>query len=398
MLHQTLLLSLFICHVSGYRLPSPRVGALINRVSPQRSIIDVPALESNCKVSRHARQQSLVLSGKKDDVLLLDFDDSEFPPANDDLATKFFDILKSFYLIFTSFRFYIRDVIGWLGRLFISGVKVEGSSKVSGFQVKRGQELFVKEVLLGQNGIDTKLLPEGYEYFGVDDDVANLEICLQTNPFYASALKYEKRNFKDVFVCDSGDTTTWFGNISATLNSTVYDCVKTKGTFEAVDGKLKLVELKDEKGRVIVDETEKKVYTAKLLHLLTYFAESIHVNFHLFHYIMVTGLSRSVRDSSAMKAWARPYEANVVAAYVEAKLALLKSESGVLVNGGWVTGDRDKYIYSLRAMNALWGSFDGSKEFIEKFILKDVYSSEGGRKLAKKVDLLGEFLKLRFNS
>jgi hypothetical protein len=66
---------------------------------------------------------------------------------------------------------------------------------------------------------------------------------------------------------------------------------------------------------------------------------------------------------------------------------------GLLIKTGWVTKDRDVYINLLRDMNALWGSFTGSVEFIEKFLLKDVYDSDEGKALALKANLLGEFIK-----
>ena len=101
LIFQTLLLSLFVRHISSYRhnrFASPRL-ALSNRISPKRSLIDSLSPEFSRKSLLHVRQDSLALNGKiKDDILALDFDDSDFPPSSDDLASKFFDILKSNYL------------------------------------------------------------------------------------------------------------------------------------------------------------------------------------------------------------------------------------------------------------------------------------------------------------
>lgn len=369
------------------RSKSPLREGLLNRTFT-KSILAKNSISNEARRPITSR-----LHAKGGDVLDLDFEDSEFPPVKTDLSYLIFGFFRTIYLYWTSFRSYFGDVLTWLIQLSLfSGIKLEGSPKSSTEEFTKCQHFFVEKVLYGQCKIDTSLLPKDYEYFGNHDDVEKIEMAAQTNPFYAMALKHKMQGSKSVFVVDSSDKETWFGKICATM-SKEYDCVGMSGTFEAVDGKLKLTEIKNEKGEIVSDAEAKKKYTAKLFHLMTYYAESVHVNFHLFQYIMIEGIIRATRHSIGLKFWSRPYEANVIAAYVEAKIALIKENSGAMVGGGWATRSRDDYISVLREINADWGNFKSSKDYIEKFMLKDVYNSEQGRKLAKDSKLLSEFLR-----
>eukprot|EP01034_Spumella_vulgaris_P033793 gene33793-41687_t len=112
---------------------------------------------------------------------------------------------------------------------------------------------------------------------------------------------------------------------------------------------------------------------AALLFLLTFYAEVIHNQLHCFHFLMTAGLPTATSHSAAISAWAAPYTHNVAAKYNEVKNVHL-SENGTLF-GGVFRSDRDQVLLIVREMMCKWGSFKSASQFVNEFLLLDLFDN-----------------------
>ena len=125
------------------------------------------------------------------------------------------------------------------------------------------------------------LLPPDYKFFGTGNNIENLQLLLQNNPFYASALTI---NPSGNFVVNTiGVKESYYSRLIAALD-------KSYPRVNAVfNSKLELTSFQyfDDNGSPIETSKTKSEAAGDVAYLLTYYSECVHALIHVFHYIQV---------------------------------------------------------------------------------------------------------------
>lgn len=157
--------------------------------------------------------------------------------------------------------------------------KIKGDKKSTSQALKNFQNAFVESSVkpLVQA---PQLLPENYHYFGISDSIANLEMFVRHNPFFASCLSSTAENSDIVFTIDpKADKPSWFTRFSALLDPKV---ARIKAKF---DVNLNLISIGEYSGNTLrdikINSPEADEAASKLLYLMTYTAENIHATTHV---------------------------------------------------------------------------------------------------------------------
>lgn len=221
------------------------------------------------------------------------------------------------------------------------------------------QQYYVEKVIKHK----AELLPDGYKHFGTDSNVANLELLLQNNPFFASVLsKGAGFNAYSAVTYSKSPPKSFFGKIISYLDDS-YPRVNAQ-----FNSKLQLtsVESFDGAGNRIKKSQEEAA--GDLLFLILFHSECIHALIHIFHYINTLSMYEASKVNPMLELWAKPYLANIGIKYEEVE-AILLGEQRALTGGGF-RSDGDKVRELLRETLAQWGSFKTADEFIDKFLLQ----------------------------
>jgi len=231
------------------------------------------------------------------------------------------------------------------------------------------------------------LLPEGYKYFGNNNNVENLKPMLQNNAFYASAL-----------VCKSGSSTfavnsvetgngpkSWYSMLVSALEDSyprinaVFSSTMDLLSFDVVDPVT---------GKNIKSSKTKEEAAGDLLYTMTFYTEAFHALIHVFHYINVVAIGEADSVYPMLSLWSKPYIANVALKYEEVEQALLPDKGGVLTGGTWRTKDPVLVKTVLREMLCKWGSCKTANQFVDEFLFKTLPQGK-----VRKAGLLPEFFK-----
>jgi hypothetical protein len=113
----------------------------------------------------------------------------------------------------------------------------------------------------------------------------------------------------------------------------------------------------------------------------------------------------STQHDTSQLVWARPFNLQISLKYLEVAALLVKGKYGS-ISGRFLDMPDDSYIITgnhaltpkckvtLQEMFSIWCSCLTAEEFVENFLLKDLYKSSKGKELAEKAGILKEFGKM----
>ena len=251
----------------------------------------------------------------------------------------------------------------------------------------------------------------GYLWFGNGNNVKSLALLCKENPFFAAALTAgsddngEYLELKSFSASDEELDGKYAGFMSKMVENNHFINVRFNTDMEVIQ-----ISYRDEDGKeVLAKEEEWNHYAGGAMYNGVYYASCIHATIHVFHYIMTTAIQESTKFNKSLHTWAMPYDENVAVKYLEVGLILIHPTIGdslkklkpfqndpdgytvTGVNGfGAATGSN---AAMLKEMCVNWGHCKTVDDFIDGFLLSDLYNSPGGKEIAKKADILSEFSK-----
>lgn len=277
------------------------------------------------------------------------------------------------------------DVVKW--KIFSSGTinKISGKNKSTPDVFDATQKLYIKE-----SGSASNKLPADYSFFGNEDSVNDLTQFLRTNPFLASALIGHQDGANLAFELDSTpiDATTplpadsnWFKRFTNQLNNDGYVRVKARfaadltltyiETFSTSKGVLKTLFRTDYPASA--NPAQLQDAAAWAMFLLVYYAEVLHTTVHCFHYMMDAAICGATHSSSAQTTFFRPYLPNVAIKYFEVETLLL-NHTGAIAKSIY-NSNYQNVMQLIRELFCSWNHCHTAAEFVQNFLLKDVYGN-----------------------
>ena len=224
------------------------------------------------------------------------------------------------------------------------------------------------------------LLPPDYKFFGTGNNVENLQLLLQNNPFYASALTI---NPSGNFVVNTiGVKESYYSRLIAALD-------KSYPRVNAVfNSKLELTSFQyfDDSGSPVETSKTKSEAAGDVAYLLTYYSECVHALIHVFHYMNAVAIGEAAKKYPKISLWAQPYISNVPIKFMEVVELLFKD--GGLLCGGEYRADPTIVKHIVSDMLRQWGSFKTAAQFTDDFIFAGLPKG-----IARSAGLLPEFLK-----
>lgn len=249
----------------------------------------------------------------------------------------------------------------------------------------------------------------GYFYFGNGNYEDSLSLLVKENPFFAMSLTAGKDSKgEDCFELVSYDGDMMKANPEHRYfkytSKLVQDYLSINVRFNA-DMKVVAMTTLENGKEVVIPADEYNKYASGIIYSLSYVASAMHATIHVLHFIMCTGIVHACDHDKSLSTWAQPYDDNITIKCLEVAMLLMVHEFGpafkkleqhpdkYFVTGkdgfGAETGTINPYNKELLVA---WGKCKTADDFINTFLLKDLYSS-GGKALAEKAGLLSEFSK-----
>jgi len=259
----------------------------------------------------------------------------------------------------------------------------------------------------------------GYLYFGDNDFVKILSLLCKENPFFVTSLT-------------AGTGTTYYGmsyeylelvSFSTTNSageeptSKFYQYMQEMGPEHYINVRFDLdmqvsqITYYDEESKteVLAPKDKWNYYASGALYNQLYFATAIHATIHIFHYIMTSAIQHVTKHSTPFNVWAELYDDNIALKYIQVSLLLIDPKVGdvlekisvfnkspddyVLTGKEGFGANSGKIIPYLKREFTTWGQSKSVEDFVENFLLKDLYDSPNGREIKEKANLLSEYSK-----
>lgn len=252
----------------------------------------------------------------------------------------------------------------------------------------------------------------GYLYFGNKKFAKILGLFFKENPFFAlflTAGEKDGESYLQLQAYDEDSGTADLGTYYSKFANLIVGNTRLINVRFNADMEITYMSYYDKsaKKKVVVPPKDFDYWASAVLYETHLFAGSIHATIHVLHYILTTGIDHATQHDLSLKTWSFPYSSNIPVKYIEVGGVLLRPHlsfvldkllSAALPETHWLAtgsnaltadvGDVLKDIYKL------WGSVQTAQDFVDKFLFKDLYNSKGGKKLAKKADILKEYQKI----
>lgn len=258
-----------------------------------------------------------------------------------------------------------------------------------------------------KNNVDDPDPVPGYLYFGNKKYSEILPLLVKENPFFAMGLTAGK---------DCLELVSYDGDLMKASTDAKYYKYTSKLTqpdlainvrFDT-DMKISAMTRLENGEDVVISEDEYDKYASGVIYSLVYFASAIHATIHVLHYIMCIGIQHACSNDTSLATWADPYDDNIAVKYLEVSALLMVHKVG----DGYPSALKDKHpdAYTVTgkhgfgaATNSIkeynrdalltWGKCKTAEDFMDNFLLKDLYASSNGKELIEKAGILTEFKK-----
>lgn len=256
---------------------------------------------------------------------------------------------------------------------------------------------------------------DGYLWFGNKNYVKNLGLLNKENPFFAMALTAGSDDDGEYLELNSFSTSGELDSKFAKYMAPILDEKRFINVRFNLDMDVTQVSYKEDGKEVIADKKDWDYYCSGAIFNQVYFASAIHATIHVLHYILTTAIEDCTKHDTSLSTWAMPYDENIAVKYVEVGLLLIKPEVGTTFADIEVKGvkpfDKSQDDYFVTGCNGFgvksgaidaylkeawinWGHCKTVDDFMEGFLLEDLYKSPNGKEIMEKAGILGEFNKL----
>jgi hypothetical protein len=235
---------------------------------------------------------------------------------------------------------------------------------------------------------------EGYLYFGNQNFCKSLGLLCQTNPFWASALTVGKDDRYLELNAYDPDSETKYSKICSYFNDKSHNINVRFNKDMSIN---RIIDYSSGK-EVEVPANEWNYYASGACYNVFCYVSAVHALIHVLHYLMTAAIIASTRGDDTLAAWANPYDDNIAIKYLEVALLLYDSNLGTnddkLLTGKNGFGLSKGIMDPLREVLCDWGSFKTADEYMEKFLLKDLYdTAKDPEAVIKDAGILNEFRK-----
>ena len=254
---------------------------------------------------------------------------------------------------------------------------------------------------------------EGYLYFGNQNFKENLALLCKVNPFFTSALTMsdDKKFFELIAYKPEGEGI--IGKIKGALKPepkylsmmrTMIDPNHHINCRFNLDMTMAQMTRFDESGEeVVIPEEEWDYYSAGILFNMLFYASGIHVDIHILHYLMCTGIRECTNHSKSLSTWAAPYDDNIAVKHLEVGALLMDCTLGgkpfvprddKLMTGPEGMGGSLATKGPMKEWLCDWGTYKTADDFKNKFLLGDLGVDDPEiAAIVEKAGLLAEFNK-----
>lgn len=121
-----------------------------------------------------------------------------------------------------------------------------------------------------------------------------------------------------------------------------------------------------------------------------FFFESVHTLLHIFHALLVGALVSATLRYTELGQFARQYAPNVFLKFEEVKRLLLAENAGL--TGLIYKSNRKQLLDVMGDLMKVWGSFETSDDFLNKFLLVGVFPTCGDLASLREYQILTQFI------
>jgi hypothetical protein len=266
------------------------------------------------------------------------------------------------------------EVIDWTLSHSNEFAFMKGKKKNDLTACKPFHDQFVREVI--QKDGAHNILPKEYKYFGTDDPKRTLITLIKNNPFYASSLVKTNEGYS---------ITSYDNNENKSDSKYTRACNFLTDDYKKVNAKfsnnieLESIQVFNKKGEI--EEKSEDRSCLYLLHTMSYYAQLIHAVFHIWNWLLVSGMGDSIcelENNHSLRAFGRSYIPNVVMKNEQVDMLLLGDNCN-LTGDGYKVKDPvetpNKIREFCREILVIFGKCTNVDEFYSSFLLKDSYNN-----------------------
>merc|ERR1719198_583386 len=297
--------------------------------------------------------------------------------------------------------------------------EIIGKSKSSTDDIFEHMQKVVTKNLLKECKHDPDLVPD-YLYFGNKKFSKSLPLFLKESPFFTWLLTAGKEggqeggeSYLQLQAYDEDDPEKDLGTFYSSFAHNIYGKHRLFNIRLNVDMEITRMAYYDKEAKktVVIDEKDWDYYASAALFNTKLFGQSVHTIIHVFHYILTSAIVSATEHDISLSTWASPYPKNIPVKYVEVAALLIRPEISWLFDSlfdAFVVPETNWAVTGSESMTAavqkdlfeiftIWGKCKTAEDFIDKFLLRDLYSSPNGKELAEKAGILKEFKKIAAN-
>jgi len=245
---------------------------------------------------------------------------------------------------------------------------IKGKKKTDKDALEPFHNLFVKEVI-NKNGTH-QILPKDYKYFGTDNPKQTLQTLVKNNPFYASCLVRRDGGYSINSYDPDNKSPSFFLRCVNLLSDDYY---RVNANFT------KNIEL--ENICICIKGVEKEKSEERqclyLLWLISYYAQVVHAIYHIWNWLLITGMSDSIcefESNNSLRVFGKAYVPNVSMKNEQVDLLLI-GKNGALSGKIFNVKDGKEVRKFARELLVILGRCATIDEFFSSFLLKETYNN-----------------------
>lgn len=292
---------------------------------------------------------------------------------------------------------------------------IVGKSKSETDAVFEHMQKVVTRNLLKECKHDPDLVP-GYLYFGNKKFSKILPLFLKESPFFTiwlTAGEEGGESYLQLQAYDEDDPEKDLGTFYSSFAQNSFGKYRLFNIRFNVDMEITRLAYYDKEAKktVVTEEKDWDYWASAALFSTKLNGQSVHTVIHVLHYILTSAMASATQHDVSLSTWASPYPKNIPVKYVEVGALLIRPKISfpldgivdkfILPSSNWaVTGPESLTAAShknLFDIYTIWGKCKTAQDFINNFLLRDLYASPNGKELAAKAGILKEFQKIAVN-
>lgn len=252
----------------------------------------------------------------------------------------------------------------------------------------------------------------GYLYFGNKKFSKILSLLLKENPFFANFLtagEDDGERYLQLQAFDEDAPEKDLGTFFSLFAKKIYGKYRLFNVQFNADMEItRLVYYDKEAEKTVVTLKKDWDYWASaVVYEIKLFSGAVHSTIHVLHYILTIAMEEATKHDVSLSTWASPYPKNIPMKYVQVSALLIRPEVNFFFDSllklfvhesSWAATSSQSLTAAIQKdlfdIFTIWGKCKTAQDFIDKFLLRDLYSSPNGKELAEKAGILKEFKKI----